>query len=57
MVYSMYLNGAANGLAVQERVFGRQNGLQIKVVAGQGVGLGQGKAIALVFPIEAEGET
>ena len=52
-----YLNGAANGLAVQERVFGRQNGLQIKVVAGQGVRLGQGKAIALVFPIEAEGET
>ena len=52
-----YLNGSADRLAVQETVLGGQNGLQIEVVARQGVGLSQGEAVPLVFSIEAEGET
>ena len=59
LLYSLhtYLNGSADRLAVQETVLGGQNGLQIEVVARQGVGLSQGEAVALVFSIEAEGET
>lgn len=53
----LYLNGAADGLAVQESVLGGQNGFQIEVVARQGVGLGQSKTVPLVFSIEAEGKT
>ena len=45
-----------DGLAVQESVLGRQNLFQIEAVSGQGVGLGQGKAVPLVLPIKAEGK-
>ena len=57
MGHVRYLNGTADGLTVQEAALRGQNGFQIKVVARQGIRLGQSKAVALVFPIEAEGKT